>query len=100
MTKTITPDGERLAWVAHYWRSYVEHDEECDSLEDAVAFLAGGTDQGTLSYNTIRCPDGRILDRDQVRELVWARLDTWDAAWDAASDRRAKRISGPSEDTT
>jgi hypothetical protein len=65
MTKIIDQGGNELVWTAVYWRHYVQHREECGSLEDAVRFLREGEYHGTLSMDSIICPDGKAIKHDR-----------------------------------
>ena len=49
MTETINPDGTSVLIEAVYYRYFSIYVEECDTVEDAQAFLDGGEDCGSLS---------------------------------------------------
>jgi hypothetical protein len=48
-------------YKARYWRYHAEGEVECDSLDEAVAFLAVGLDDGQLSARDIIGPDGAVV---------------------------------------
>jgi hypothetical protein len=50
-------------WIAVYWSLDSQYEETCYSLEEAVEFLDGGQENGTLSSDSIRCPDGTVYTR-------------------------------------
>lgn len=54
----IDESGQPLVWTAVYWRYFQRRTEECESLEDAVAFLAFGLDAGSLAFESILGPEG------------------------------------------
>ncbi len=55
-------------YVARFWRYMTRDKEECDTLDEAVAFLANGWERGKLSEIDIVGPDGK-----GVRAKAWAR---------------------------
>lgn len=68
-------------WVAVYWRYHSRSEEECFSLEEAVQYLAGGEEYGSLSSEAIRCPDGSVYTRDDLPDrMTWSELPALKAA--------------------
>lgn len=60
---------------ARYWRYFSECEEECDSLDEAVAFLANGWDRSELSAVDIVGPDGVVaLGGNELHERMMALL--------------------------
>lgn len=47
-------------YKARYWRYFSEIEEECDTLDEAVAFLANGWAGGDLSEIEVVGPDGAV----------------------------------------
>ncbi|MFD3638171.1 hypothetical protein [Streptomyces griseus] len=48
-------------YTARYLRYGEQTAEECDSLDEALAFLALGWDRGELSETGITGPDGKVV---------------------------------------
>lgn len=48
-------------YKARYWRYFAEEEEECDSLDDAVGYLAWGWEAGQLAQEDIVGPDGEVV---------------------------------------
>ncbi|MFF0777117.1 hypothetical protein [Streptomyces sp. NPDC003720] len=46
---------------ARYWRYGAEQEEECDTLDEALAFLCAGWENGDLSEIAIVGPDGEAI---------------------------------------
>jgi hypothetical protein len=96
MPQVIDQDGRALTWTAHYWRYGGRHEEECDSVEEAILFLESGEDYGSLSSESILDPDGKVVysfgpddiwnlaRRVRNGELKTSAAPTADAAYDAA----------------
>lgn len=62
-------------YKARYWRYFSECEEECDRLEEAIAFLASGWDRGELSEIEIVGPDGNVaLGGDELHKRMLACL--------------------------
>lgn len=59
-------------WYAIYWRYGVRDEEECFSLAEAASYLAGGEEYGSLSSDSIRCPDGTVYTKADV-DYDWSR---------------------------
>ncbi len=60
-----------------FWRYFVREEEECDSVEDAVARSASIEDYGSGSADSIVDSEGRVLlDREALWEAISAK---WDA---------------------
>lgn len=60
---------------ARYWRYHSEDEEECDTLDEAVAFLAYGFDSGNLSAADVVGPDGTVvLEGDELSKRMMAVL--------------------------
>ena len=64
----IDQQGQAQVWKAHYWRYQVEYWHECDSSEEAAAFLSYGEDSGNLSSCGIVWPDGTDRPYDWVND--------------------------------
>ncbi|MGQ4338043.1 hypothetical protein ACN6LF_001839 [[Kitasatospora] papulosa] len=63
-------------FVAHYWRHHVRQEKECDSLEEAVQFLANGWADAELSQEAIYAPDGSIvLAGQELLDAISAELE-------------------------
>ena len=60
-------------WIAVYWRYGGKSEEECFSLREAANYLEYGEEEGTLSSESIRCPDGTVYTRED-RDLDWRQL--------------------------
>ncbi|MER6601236.1 hypothetical protein [Streptomyces parvus] len=50
-----------IVYTARYLRYGEQTAEECDSLDEALAFLALGWDRGELSETGITGPDGKVI---------------------------------------
>lgn len=61
-------------YTARYLRYGEQTAEECDSLDEALAFLALGWDRGELSETEIAGPDGKVI--LEGRELLKRMTDT------------------------
>jgi hypothetical protein len=62
-------------YKARYWRYFSEIEEECDTLDEAVAFLANGWERGELSEIEIEDPDGAVaLGGDALHKRMLALL--------------------------
>ncbi|MET4670873.1 hypothetical protein [Streptomyces sp. PvR018] len=48
-------------YTARYLRYGEQSAEECDSLDEALAFLTLGWDRGELSETEIAGPDGKVI---------------------------------------
>lgn len=48
-------------WTAVYSRRHVQHEEQCPSLDAALAFLRDGEDAESLASVEVRGPDGRVV---------------------------------------
>jgi hypothetical protein len=60
---------------ARYWRYHSKGEEECDTLDEAVAFLAYGFDSGNLSAADVVGPDGAVvLQGEELSERIMAVL--------------------------
>lgn len=60
---------------ARYWRYFQRDVEECDSLDEAVAFLAAGWDRSDLSEIDILGPGGKVaLAGDELHRAMMDRL--------------------------
>lgn len=87
-TRTAPPavvdqDGRELVWRATYRRHGTDGEETCDSLRDAVGFLAGGEENGYLSATAVIGPDGEEVYRFGSGVCAWEvaeRLDAEEAA--------------------
>jgi hypothetical protein len=67
----MSTPADDTAYTARYWRYHSEGQEECDSLEEAVAFLANGQDSGNLSAQDILGPDGAVvLEGDELDRSI------------------------------
>ncbi|WP_329308357.1 hypothetical protein [Streptomyces microflavus] len=63
-------------FVAHYWRHHVRQVEECDSLAEAVEFLANSWSDGDLSPEVVRDPDGDVaLAGQELMDAISAELE-------------------------
>ncbi|WP_187285450.1 hypothetical protein [Streptomyces sp. OR43] len=63
-------------FVAHYWRHHTRQQEECDSLEEAVQFLAAGWADSNLSQEAIDAPDGSVaLAGQDLLDAISAELE-------------------------
>jgi hypothetical protein len=64
------------SYKARYWRYFAEGEEECDSLDEALAYLAWGWEAGQLSEIEIVGPDGSVvLNGGQLFDRMMERLD-------------------------
>ncbi|WP_020135003.1 hypothetical protein [Streptomyces sp. 351MFTsu5.1] len=62
-------------YTARYWRHFSECEEDCDSLDDAVAFLANGWANGDLSEISIDDRAGEtVLAGDELHQRMWSAL--------------------------
>jgi hypothetical protein len=62
-------------YMARYWRYFSECEEECDTLDEAVAFLANGWERGELSAVEVVGPDGSVaLGGDELQQRMMALL--------------------------
>lgn len=59
-------------WIATYWRYGARDEEECFSLKEAASYLDGGQEYGSLSSESIRCPDGTVYTRDDRVDMEWS----------------------------
>lgn len=73
MSGVIDQDGQSLTWTAVYWRYHSRYEEERDSLQEAVAFLERGEEDGSLSSEAVLGPDGKVL-------YEFDRVNIWDLA--------------------
>lgn len=65
-------DGQ---YEARFWRYQTEDSEECDTLEEAVAYLASGWARGELSEIDVAGPDGSaVLSGDALHKRMMAVL--------------------------
>jgi hypothetical protein len=75
--QVIDEQGNPQTWVAVYRHYRVRYEEECESLDEALAFLWVGVDDGRLSPVEVRGPDGRVVVpeaeiHDATEEWGWA----------------------------
>lgn len=61
MSQVIDENGNPQTWTAVYWRFHSREREECDSLDEALSFLANGEDNGNLSATEVLGPDGTAV---------------------------------------
>lgn len=61
-------------WIATYWRYQAQDTEECFSLKEAAEYLDGGEEYGTLSSESIRCPDGTVYTKNDLNYEDWVSL--------------------------
>jgi hypothetical protein len=61
-------------WYAVYWRYGAREEEECFSLVEAASYLDGCEGYGSLSSDSIRCPDGTVYTRDDRAYGEWSDL--------------------------
>ncbi|WP_329616524.1 hypothetical protein OG244_28765 [Streptomyces brevispora] len=61
-------------YTARYLRHGEQTEEECDSLDEALTFLAVGWDRGKLSETEIVGPDGKVI--LEGPELLKRMMDT------------------------
>lgn len=64
------------AFIACFWRYHVADQEECDTLGEALDFLAAGFDRGDCAPVSVSGPDGRVLlEGDALQTELVGRLD-------------------------
>ncbi|EFE65727.1 predicted protein [Streptomyces viridosporus ATCC 14672] len=64
-------------YKARYWRYYSEQEEECDTLDEAVAFLSNGWERGNLSEIAVIGPDGTTaLSGERLHQRMMSLLGT------------------------
>lgn len=68
-------------WAALYARYGAEYDEPCDTLDEAVDFLARGEWDGTLAAIGVRRPDGSMIPDAEFEELRRAKDPHHHPAW-------------------
>lgn len=60
---------------ARYWRYSKQGEEECASLDEAIAFLANGLDQGEVAAIEVVGPDGAVaLGSEDLQQRMMAAL--------------------------
>lgn len=63
-------------WLKWSWRHYHPHVEMFDSLDQAVAAACWASEDGDEAYHCIETPEGGIIDKARMGELMSAH---WDA---------------------
>jgi len=66
-------------FVARSYRYHQLHEEPTDTIDEAIAFLAAGADQGECSPDNVTRPDGTVvLDHAETTRRIHAKLQEWD----------------------
>ncbi len=63
--------------VAHYYRYYCPYEHECETVDEAFAFLAYGEDAGNLS--SVKVIDGEKVYNRDTPEFERRLFAAWDA---------------------
>lgn len=62
---------DEATYKARYWHYFSEQAEECDTLDEAVAFLANGWARGDLSEIEVVGPGDRtVLEGEQLHRRM------------------------------
>ena len=65
--------------VARYYRLHVLHEVPCDSVDEAIGFLAVRLDNGDCAIKDVVSPDGvTVLDESTTYLRALDRLREWD----------------------
>jgi malate/lactate dehydrogenase len=62
-------------YVAHYMRYGAALTDESLTLDEAIDFLRYGEEACALSSKRITGPDGFVLEKDALSDLIWERDD-------------------------
>lgn len=77
----MSGDSGPPQWTARYVRYHQPGEEECDTRDEAIGFLAWGEEAGTLAGLEIVAPDGSValggseLDRAMTEHLAYGDAD-------------------------
>lgn len=58
------------AWTAAYMRYGSQHEQEFDTLRQAVAFASRGVETWDYSVERITGPDGEVIEGDELDEAT------------------------------